>query len=433
MKTLNLLLTGLLLGNASLRANDANWPEFRGPRGDGTSTSTGLPLKWSATENVVWHTPIHGRGWSSPVIWENQVWLTTATEDGRELSVLCLDRETGKVIHDKKLFDVEKPQFAHKFNTYASPTPAIEAGRVYVTFGSPGTACLDTKTGEVLWQRRDIECNHFRGAGSSPILWRDLVLLNFDGSDHQFLMAFDKATGKTVWTTKRSIDFRDLDANGQPELEGDFRKAYSTGQIAEIDGQPVLLSQGAKAFYAYEPATGSELWRVEERSTQGVGVRPFYAHGLVFTATGYNRSHLLAIRPGKKGEVLDVAEKAPEGQQLKIEWMSTRGIPKKPSPIAVGELVFAVEDGGVATCWKAKTGEVVWNERLGGNYSASPLAADGRLYFCNEEGKTVVVPADGKFEKLAENELPDGFMASPAVSGKSLFLRTKTELWRVGK
>jgi outer membrane protein assembly factor BamB len=433
MKSLNLLLTGWLLVAASLRANDVNWPEFRGPRGDGSSTSTGLPWKWSATENVVWHTSIHGRGWSSPVIWENQVWLTTATEDGRELSVLCLDRETGKVIHDKKLFVVEKPQFAHKFNTYASPTPAIEAGRVYVTFGSPGTACLDTRTGEVLWQRRDLECNHYRGAGSSPILWRDLVLLNFDGSDHQFLIAFEKKTGKTAWTTKRSIDFRDLDANGQPELEGDFRKAYSTGQIAEIDGQPVLLSQGAKAMYAYEPATGAELWRVEERSTQGVGVRPFFAHGLVFTTTGYNRSHLLAIRPGKKGEVLDLAEKAPEGQRLKVEWMTTRGVPKKPSPIPVGEWVFAVEDGGVATCWKAKTGEIVWNERLGGNYSASPIAADGRLYFCNEEGKTVVVPADGKFEKLAENELPDGFMASPAVSGKSLFLRTKTALWRIGQ
>jgi outer membrane protein assembly factor BamB len=431
MKILSFLLAGLAFASLSTGAEEVNWPEFRGPRGDGTSLSTGLPLKWSPTENVKWHTPIHGRAWSSPVIWGDQIWLSTASEDGRELSALCLDKATGKIVRDKKLFDVEKPQFAHKFNSYGSPTPAIEEGRVYVTFGSPGTACLDTKTGDVLWQRRDIECNHYRGAGSSPILWKDFLILNFDGSDVQFLMAFDKKTGKTAWKTGRSIDFRDLDKDGKVEAEGDFRKAYATCQIAEIDGQPVLLSQGAKAFYAYEPATGAELWRVEERSTQGVGVRPLYAHGLVYTTTGWTRSHLMAIHPGKQGEALDVAEKAPAGQELKIEWMTTRGTPKKPSPTVVGDLIFSVDDSGVASCWKAKTGEVVWNERLGGNFSASPLAADGRLYFCNEEGKTVVVPSDGRFEKLAENELPGGFMASPAVSGKALFLRTKTELWRI--
>jgi outer membrane protein assembly factor BamB len=433
MKISRFLLIGLVSLPSLVRAEDGNWPEFRGPRGDGTSTSTGLPLKWSTTENVKWHTPIHGRAWSSPVIWGEQIWLTTATEDGRELSVLCLDKETGKTVWDKKLFDVEKPQFAHKFNSYASPTPAIEDGRAYITFGSPGTACLDTKTGEVLWQRRDIECNHYRGAGSSPILWKNLLIVNYDGSDVQFVMAFDKQTGKTAWKTNRSIDFRDLDKNGKVEAEGDFRKAYSTCQIAEIDGHPVLLSQGAKAMYAYDPATGEDLWRVEERSTQGVGVRPLYAHGLVYTTTGWTRSHLMAIHPGKKGEVLDVEAKALDGLQLKVEWMTTRGTPKKPSPTIVGDLIFVVDDSGVASCWKAKTGEAVWNERLGGNFSASPLAADGRLYFCNEEGKTVVVPSDGHFEKLAENELPGGFMASPAVSGKALFLRTKTELWRIGE
>ena len=182
-----------------LGAEEANWPEFRGPQGNGISTSTNLPLRWSEEQNVKWSTPIHGKGWSSPVIWGQQVWLTTATADGHELFAVCIDRDTGKVIHDLKLFDVAKPQFCHPFNSYASPTPAIEAGRIYVTFGAPGTACLDTQTGKVLWARRDIECNHFRGAGSSPILYSNLFFLNFDGSDHQFVLALDKQTGRTVW------------------------------------------------------------------------------------------------------------------------------------------------------------------------------------------------------------------------------------------
>ncbi|MGV3532462.1 MAG: PQQ-binding-like beta-propeller repeat protein, partial [Chthoniobacteraceae bacterium] len=171
-----------------------HWPQFRGPTGDGHSDSTGLPVKFSDTEKVKWKTAIHGRGWSSPVVLGDQVWITTATEDGTKLSVLCLDRESGKIIHDKVLFEVANPQFAHKFNSYASPTPVIEGGRVYITFGSPGTACLDTKTGEVIWERTDFVCNHFRGAGSSPILWEDLLIMNFDGSDLQYVAALDKKT-----------------------------------------------------------------------------------------------------------------------------------------------------------------------------------------------------------------------------------------------
>src|SRR2546427_2776944 len=182
-----------------------NWPQYRGPDGNGKSGAKGLPVTWSEEKNVKWKTAIHDRGWSSPVIWGEQIWLTTASEDGAKLFGLCLNRETGTIIHDKKLFDVEKPQFAHKFNSYASPTPVIEAGRVYVTFGSPGTACLDTRTGQVLWERRDFECNHYRGAGSSPILCGDLFILNFDGSDRQFIVVLDKKSGRTVWQKNRSV------------------------------------------------------------------------------------------------------------------------------------------------------------------------------------------------------------------------------------
>lgn len=411
--------------------DEQQWPQFRGPRGDGVSLATGLPLRWSEDSGVKWKTPIHGRAWSSPVIWDEQVWVTTATEDGQELSALAVDRETGEIRKDLVLFRVERPQFAHKFNTYASPTPVIEEGRVYVTFGSPGTACLDTRTGKVLWERRDFVCNHYRGAGSSPILHQGRLYLNFDGSDHQFVVALDAATGRTVWEVTRGIDFKDLGPDGKPESEGDWRKAYATCQIASFDGREQLLSQGAKAMYGYDPRSGAELWRVEERTSHSGGTRPVVGHGLVFVPTGWSQGQVLAIRPGHDGEVLDANAAARSDGRLEIVWHSKRNVPKKPSLVLVDDLLYGLDDNGVATCWEAATGAVVWNERIGGNYSASPIASGGRLYFCSEEGKTVVVATGREFRKLAENTLDDGFMASPAVSGRSLFLRTRTALYRL--
>lgn len=422
-----------------LRAGD-NWPQYRGPNGDGHSDSKGLPLTWGETENVKWKTPVHGKAWSCPVVWGNQVWMTTATEDGRELFVVCVDRDGGKILWDEKIFDVEKPQFCHAFNSYASPTPVIEEGRVYITFGSPGTACLDTKTGKVLWERRDIECNHFRGAGSSPILYGDLLIMNFDGSDHQFIVALDKKTGKTVWRKNRSIDYKDLGPDGKPELEGDLRKAFATPQVATLDGQAVLISSGAKAHYAYEPLTGDELWRVEERTSHSAGARPVVGHGLVFIPTGWSQGQLLAIRPGRKGEVVDANAPAAEASgsnevrtQLQVVWKSKRAVPKKPSLLVVDDLLFSIDDGGIAGCLEAATGAEVWRERVGGNYSASPICAEGRIYFFSEEGKATVIEAGRQFKKLAENQLDTGFIASPAVTGKSLILRTRTHLYRVEK
>lgn len=427
------LLLSVAVHTTIQAADDQQWTQFRGPRGDGVSLSTGLPLKWSEESGVKWKTPIHGRAWSSPVIWDNQVWLTTATEDGRELSVVAVDRETGKVVRDIKLFDVEQPQFAHKFNSYASPTPVIEAGRVYVTFGSPGIACLDTRTGKTLWERRDFVCNHFRGAGSSPILDGGRFYLNFDGSDHQFVVALDAATGKTLWEVKRGIDYKDLGPDGKPEADGDWRKAYATDHIASFNGRPQLLSQGAKAMYGYDPLTGAELWRVEERTSHSAGTRPVVGDGMVFVPSGWSQGLVLAIRPGKNGEVLDANGTDTSNGALAIVWKSKRNVPKKPSLTLMDDLLYGLDDNGVATCWEAANGTVVWNERVGGNYSAAPVAADGRLYFCSEEGKTVVVATGREFKKLAENTLEDGFMASPAISGKSLFLRTKTALYRIGE
>lgn len=423
------LLAGLL-GCAAIAA-DSNWPQFRGPQGDGIARDAKPPLTWSETEHVRWKTPIHGRGWASPVVWEKSIWVATATEDGRQLSLLEVDLESGKVTRDQKLFDVAAPQFCHKFNSYASPSPVVEAGRVYVTFGSPGTACLDSASGKVLWERRDFECNHYRGAGSSPILYGDLLLMNFDGSDHQFIVALKKQTGETAWRVERSIDFKDLGPDGKPMTEGDFRKAFATPHVAVIDGLPTLLSQGAKALYAYNPTSGEELWRVEERLNHSGSTRPLYGLGMVFVPSGFSQGQLLAIRPGKKGEVIDANADTSPGTTLQVVWKAKRSIPKKPSLLLHDGLIFGIEDAGIASCWDAKSGEMVWNERVGGDYSAAPVLADGRVYGFNEQGKTVVFAAAREFKKLAENTLGDGFMASPAVAGNALILRSRTTLYRV--
>lgn len=407
------------------RAAD-NWPQFRGPTGQGLSESVGLPLTWSETDNVAWKMPLHGKAWSSPVVWGDQIWLTTATEDGRELFAIAVERDTGKILHDLKLFDVEKPQYADRFNSYGSPTPVIEEGRVYISFGSPGTACLDTKTGRVLWERRDLECNHWRGAGSSPTLWGNLLILHFDGADQQYIIALDKRDGKTVWKTNRSVDFQDLTPEGKPLRDGDFRKAFSTPLVVTHEGQPYLLSAGSKATYCYDPATGRELWRVEENKHHSGTVCPVFGHGMVFTATGLARGELWAVKLGGTGVVTDTH----------VAWKVTTNVPNRPSPLLVGDLLFMIhQDTGIVSCLDAKTGELVWRERLPGlgNYSASPIYADGRIYFFNENGHCPVIAAGREFKVLADNKLEAGFMASPAAAGSALFVRSKTHLYRLGR
>ena len=414
------LLASLALCATALCAAE-NWPQFRGPDGDGHSDAKGLPLNFGETEHVKWKTAIHGRGWSSPVIWGSQVWLTTATEDGTELSVVCLDKETGKVLRDDVLFRVATPQFCHKFNSYASPTPVIEDGRIYVTFGSPGTACLDTKTGKVLWQRTDFVCNHFRGAGSSPIVWGDLVIMNFDGSDAQFIVALDKKTGKNAWLTQRSVDYHDLGKDGKPEADGDWRKAFGTPHVFTENGTPVLLSSGAKAHYAYEPATGKEIWRIDDPAHHSAAARPVVGLGMVFIAAGFSQAEVFALKLGGQG-ALDPSQ---------VAWRVKKSAPNKPSLLLVNDLIYMINDGGIVSCVDAKTGEPHWSQRVQGNYSASPIFADGRIFVLSEEGKVAELAPGPEFKLLAENKLDGGFMSSPAVSGKALFLRTKTHLYRV--
>jgi outer membrane protein assembly factor BamB len=416
-------LAFLLFVSASASFAETNWPQFRGPTGQGISDATGLPSTWSESDNVVWKTAIHGKSHSSPIVWGDQVWVTTATEDGRVLSVLCVDKNDGRVLRDLKLFDVAVPQYAHPFNSYASPTPAIEEGRVYVTFGSPGTACLDTKTGKVLWERRDFVCNHWRGAGSSPVIWNDLLFLPFDGSDYQFIVALNRNTGATVWKVDRSIDFQDIDAKtGKPQADGDWRKAFSTPRVVIFgDGKPVLLSLGSKALYAYEPGTGKELWRVENRETHSGSATPVVGKDLIYINMGHGHPELWAVRPGGSGVVGD----------SQIAWKVRGNVPTRASVLLHDELIYMVDDGGIASCLDAETGKKVWSKRIGGEYSASPLYADGRIYFLSQDGKTTALAPGREAKVIGEAKLDEGFMGSPAVSGKALILRTKSHLYRV--
>jgi outer membrane protein assembly factor BamB len=397
------------------------WPQFRGPEGTGIAAGANLPLTWSETSNVRWKTEIHGRAWSSPIVMDSQIWLTTATPDGKELSVASVNPDDGKIVRDLKLFDVAKPQEGHPFNSYASPTPVAEPGRLYVTFGSHGTAALETRTGRVLWERRDLRCNHFRGAGSSPIVFRNLLIMHFDGIDVQYVVALDKGTGKTVWKTPRSMDFKDLTPDGKVDGDGDFRKAFATPHIVEVEGRPLLISLGGKALYAYEPMTGKEVWRLEDRSSHSASTRPVAGHGLIFYPTGWEHSKLRAIKPEGSGDIT----------ATNVVWQVTRGVPNKPSILLVGDLIFMINDAGIASCVEAKTGALVWQSRIGGTFSASPLYANGRVYLFDEDGKTTVVAAGREFKVLAENLLDNGFMASPAVIGDALILRTSTDLYRI--
>lgn len=397
-----------------LAAAQEDWPQFQGPRGDSRSAARGVPREWGEQKNIRWKTPIHGRGWSSPVILGRQVWMTTATPDGKELYAVAVDRETGKVVHDVKVFDVENPPAINPLNSYASPTPALEEGRAYVHFGSMGTACLDTTTGKTLWARRDLPCDHFRGPGSSPFLWGDLLVLHFDGFDVQYVAALDKKSGKTVWKTDRGIDYG--------TDNGDFKKAFCTPIVIEVGGQPQLVSPGSRATIAYEPLTGKEIWRVRYAGFSSTA-RPLFGHGLLFLNTGFGKADLMAVRPDGKGDVT----------LTHVVWTVREGIGSKPSSVLVDDLLYVVNDtGGIATCLEARTGQTVWKKRVGGGqHSASPVAADGAVYFFDHDGVGTVVKAAREYEEFARNRLDDGCMASPAVAGKALYVRTRSALYRI--
>ncbi len=389
------------------------WPDFRGPAGNGHSQGKGVPLAWSETKNVRWKIPVPGRAWSSPVVWGDQIWLTTATEDGRAMSAWCVDRATGAVRMKRDLFlntQLEEQGPGHDSNSYASPSPVIEAGRVYLHYGKYGTACLDTRTFKTLWQRRDLLCTHSAGPGSSPVLYKNLLILTFDGIDVQYVAALDTRTGKTVWKTDRSV------AWDSPDVQQ--RKSFSTPFVTEWQGKAVVISTGAKATFAYDALTGRELWKVTYKGFSNAA-RPIAEKGIAYVTTGYPRGELLAVRLGGAGDVT----------KTHVAWECARNVPLNPSPLLLDGLIYLINGGGILTCLDAATGEDVWKERLVGPFSASPVLVEGRIFLFNESGKATILEAGRQFKKVAENDLEGGLMGSPAIVGRSMILRSRTHLY----
>ncbi len=407
-----LVHAALWINFAGIANVEPYWNQFRGPQGDGKTTAT-LPIEFSDTKNITWKTAIHGKGWSSPVVWGDKIWLTTATEDGTRLSALCVDADTGKIEQDILVFEVDEPKFCHPTNSYASCTPFIEEDRIYVHFGEYGTACLDTATGEKLWQRRDFECEDFRGPASSPIVYGDRLFIHFDGIDHQFVVALDKHTGKTHWKTTRDIDYG--------TEEGDYKKAYCTPKLIEVNGQEQLICPAAVETIAYDPATGGEIWRVHHDG-MNAAARPLYENGLVYITGGAGDTSLIAVRPNGSGDVT----------QTHLVWSTGKSVPQRSSLIATAGRIFMMSDTGVASCLDAHTGEQIWTKRVGGEFWASPLLAGEQLYFFSKDGNVVVLAAADEYRLIAENQFPVGFNASPAVIDDALILRTFTHLYRVG-
>lgn len=413
-----LIASTLAVANAAL----ADWPDFRGPTFDGHAPAgVSLPLQWSETNNVAWKTALPHKGWSTPVILGKRIWLTTATDDGHDFFALCVDADSGKIVFNERLFHADTPEpLGNKLNSYASPSPVIEAGRVYVHFGSYGTACLDAESFKVIWKRDDLPCKHFRGPGSSPALFNDLLILTMDGIDLQYLVALDKKTGKTVWKTDRTATWNDIEASGLPRANGDFRKAYSTPLIVEFNGAKQMLTVGSKAAYAHDPQTGRELWKLDHAGFSPA-TRPVCDGTNVFVSTGNGKAEMIAVRLGGAGALTET----------NILWRNSRGTPRMPSPVLVGELLFLLSDGGIATCLEAATGKELWQERLGGEYAASMIYAGERIYCFSQDGKVTVLKPSRTFEILATSRLDGGFMASPAVIGNTFILRTRTHLYRI--
>jgi outer membrane protein assembly factor BamB len=395
-----IIITMFLLTAAALAEN---WTEFRGPTGQGHSRERGLPLTWSETENVAWKVPIPGRGWSSPVLVDDQIWLTTALDDGRSLRALCLNRDTGSIVHNVEVFQLTDPGTVHQKNSHASPTPILEGDRVYLHFGSHGTACL-TRSGQIVWKTQDLKYYHRHGPGGSPVVYGDLLIVSCDGYDLQFVVALDKRTGKIRWKSPRK-----------------GYQAYTTPLMIQVQGKDQLISPGAHRAVAYEPLTGKEIWSIRYGDGYSNVPRPVYGHGLAFICSGFEQAVLLAVRPDGRGDVTD----------SHVAWSLKRAVPLTPSPLLVGDELYLVSDNGIASCLDAKTGKSHWQQRLGGNHSASPIFAQGRIYFLNEEGESIVIEPGKEFKKLATNQLDGQTLASMAVSGKAIFIRSASHLYRL--
>jgi len=411
-RSTSLLVMVLVLAAAQAAASE--WPQFRGPDGEGHAKATNLPTRWSDTENVAWKQEIPGKGWSSPVVWNGTVYLTTAVpQDGEDesapqsLRALALDSRSGKILWNTEVFQQTTGTRVHKKNSHASPTPIVDGRRLFVHFGTHGTACLDL-AGKVLWRNDDLKYAPVHGNGGSPILVGERLIFSCDGADVQFVTALDADTGKIIWRTARKVE------------EAPKKFSFSTPLAIEVDGRTQVISPGSGAVISYDAEDGTEIWRVRYRG-YSVIPRPVYGHGMIFISTGYDSPTLMAIRVNGRGDVTDTH----------VAWTLSKAVPHSPSLLLIGSELYFVSDRGIASCLDARTGETHWQERIGGNFSASPLFADGRIYLQSEEGEGIVLNVGTKYEEIARNPLNERTLASYAVLNGAFLIRGDKHLFRL--
>lgn len=412
--------TTIVFAVLTLNLSAEDWPEFRGPTANGHSMATGLPVNWSTDQNVVWKRTIKGLAWSSPIVLGDRIYLTTSVPEGEELGpsqslrALCLNGESGSVEWDVEVFHQQpidpKTDRVHRKNSRASATPVTDGRHLYVHFGTHGTACL-TLDGKVVWKNQQLKYAPVHGNGGSPVLIDGLLVVSCDGGDIEFIVALDQTTGDIRWKTDRTAT----------HLRKKF--AFGTPLVITVDGQAQIVSQGAGAVYGYKPSDGSVIWKVDYADGYSVVPRPVFAHGLVYVSSGYDKAKLLAIDPTGKGDITDTH----------VKWTLTKGAPHTPSPLVVGDELYVVSDGGVLTCVDAESGEIHYQERLGGKFSASPLFADGKIYAQSEEGEGIVFRPGTEFEELSRNQLEARTFASYAVFDSSLLIRSEENLYRIAR
>lgn len=405
--------TLLLISIGSTNLMAADWTQFRGSGSQGIAAATELPLSWNSTKNVRWTQPIPGKGWSSPILLGGRLYLTTAVPLSQDASAplslraLCLEADSGKVIWDIEVFQQAAGSKIHTKNSHASPTPITDGKRLFVHFGTNGTACLNLD-GQIVWTNRELKYAPVHGSGGSPVLWNGVLIVSCDGADLQFVVALDQQNGTIRWKTPR-------------DTKPTKGFSFGTPLVIEAGGRAQLISQASDAVFAYDPADGKTLWKVRYHDGYSVVPRPVFGQGLLFVCTGYNTPSLLAIRPDGSGDVTE----------SHVVWKTSKAVPKNPSPLLVGEELYIVADNGVATCLEARTGEEIWQARIGGNFSASPVYAAGRIYLQSEEGEGIVLKAGRQFEELARNPLGEKTLASYAVAERALFIRSENNLRRI--
>jgi outer membrane protein assembly factor BamB len=404
------ILATLSVSLATLPSLSADWPQFRGPLGNGVSTEKNLPVEWNETKNIAWKSEIPGKGWSSPALVKGRLYLTTAVQEEEKLSqrALCLNAKDGKLIWNTEIFSQEAASAPgiHTKNSHASPTPLVEGGKLYVHFGHQGTACLDLD-GKMIWKTQELAYPPVHGNGGSPVLVDGLLIFGCDGASDPFVAALDAASGEVKWKFAR-------------ESDSAKRFAFATCVVITVGGQKQVISPGAGVVNALDPRTGKEIWRV---NYDGYSVipRPVFGHGLLFMSTGYDSPTILAIRPDGRGDVTDTH----------VEWTLKKGASHTPSPLLVGDELYLISDGGIASCVDAKTGDAHWTERIGTKFSASPVYADGKIYFQDEVGKGTVLKAGKQFQKLGENGFEEASLASYCVGDGGIFVRTEKRLYKV--